>query len=206
MRATWKVDHREFDRTLREYRRISKRTPDVIVNTKGFYIARGAVRHSVRASTAAIRAFIRQDSGRIAGMIINKARGKRGQKGLYGDRMTEAIALMLAARLKGRGFLGSGWLPAVKALQPFAERKGGVPRVPTQKGTKGYGKPARGGGWVAKAIICNLTGSRWDTRGEGLRKANRALQRAFDAEVRSMREYIEQHLAKDARRAGIRKL
>ncbi len=50
--VTFRLDRREFDRTLNEYRKYSKRDVATIVNTKAFYIARGATRKTPKASQA----------------------------------------------------------------------------------------------------------------------------------------------------------
>lgn len=207
MQPTFRIDHREFDRTLQKYRELSKRSVQVIVNTKAFYIARRAVIETPRAKISEIKRFVSADGGAIMGKIINKRRGERGEKGLYGAEMTTAIGLVLAARLRSRAFLASGWLPAVKALEPLAERIGGA--VPRKDRTakefgqaKGYGKPASSG-WTVRAIFANLAAARWD-RGGQARLGMTALQKAFDFEVKSMKDYIQRKLNKAAYQAGVK--
>lgn len=206
MKVTWRIDRRDFDRTLRVYRQYSKRDPETIANTKGFFIARRATVETVRATPQAIRKFIGKDRGRIIGMLINKRRGERGEKGLYGAEMMKEVETVLAARLRSRAFLASGWIPAIKALQPLAEKRG-APRADRTAKTfgqaKGYAMPARGAGWVAKAIIVNMAAARWDKGGQA-KHGQAALQRAFDFEARSMREYIERKQREAATKAGVR--
>src|SRR5690242_8413843 len=108
MKISWRIDRRDFDRTLAVYRRYSRRDPATIANTKAFYIARRASVETVRARPQAIRRFIGKKRGRIIGMLINKRRGLRGEKGLYGAAMMKEVEVVLAARLRSRAFLASG--------------------------------------------------------------------------------------------------
>lgn len=206
MKPTFRINRKDFDATLRRYREFSKRSPEVIVNTKAFYIARRATIETAKASKQSIQRFIRLDSGAVIGRIINARRGKRGEKGLYGDAMAEAVALVLAARLRSRAFLASGWLPAIKALEPYAEKRGAPrqDRVSKEFGqAKGSGKPARGAGWIAKAIIINMAAARWD-RGGQAKHGQVALQKAFDFEVKSMLAYIERKMREAGEKAGVK--
>ncbi len=54
MAISFKVDTREFDRTLKKYTQFSKRDIPVICNTKAFYIARRATKETKKASEAKI--------------------------------------------------------------------------------------------------------------------------------------------------------
>ena len=157
-------------------------------------------------SAAEIRKFIGQDGGAIIGKIINKRRGARGEKGLYGKDMTKAIAVVNAARLKSRAFLKSGWLWAIKTLEPLAEKRG-VPRVDRSAKRIGQAKgsaiPARQG-WRVVSKIINTVTSAWDKREGADKIAEPALQRAFNAETQSTKEYIERKQRESARAAGIR--
>ncbi len=205
--ATFRVNTREFTATLRRYREFSRRDPETICNTKAFYIARRATVLTPKASGARIRKFVRAERGAILGKIINRRRGASELKGLWGKAMAEAVALVLAARLRSAAFLKSGWLPAIRRLEPYAERTGGRPprmeRATHQYGApKGEAKPARPG-WMARAIIANMAQARWD-KGGALKLLTKSLQAAFDFEARSMKEYIERKLRQTARRAGIK--
>lgn len=205
-RVTFKFRTDEFTRTLRIYRQYSKRDPDTIVNTKAFYIARAAVLNTPKASAKAIREYVKADSGRIIGMMINKRRGSRGEKGLWGDAMAKAVGLVLAARLRSAAFLKSGWLSAIKTLEPLAEKRGAprADRSPKQIGKpKGYAVPARSGGWIAKSIIANLAQAKWD-KGKAMDHGLTALKKAFDHETASMKEYIERKMHETAKKSGIK--
>jgi len=207
--TAFKIDTREFDRTLRQYALASSRTIPSIVNTKAYYIARRAVAETPMANTQDIRDFIRSDSGAVAGRIINSRRGKRGEKGLYGIEMAKAVAAMLAKRLRGRAFIKSGWLWAVKKLEPHAEKVGGRPSLGKGK-PKTIGKPKGGArqapssGWSCSAQIFNTVTAAWDSRNEVENVATPALARAFEFERQSMIAYMEKRLKKSAQSLGIR--
>lgn len=198
---------RDFTATLRRYAQYSKRDIPTIINTKAFYIARRATVETPAVDASKIREFIGKDGGEIIGKIINKRRGSRGEKGLYGKAMTKAIAVVRAARLRSRAFIKSGWLWAVKDLEPYAEKIGGGPRVDRKAkrigAAKGSAKPATQG-WSVRAQIVNTVTAKWDKEEGAAKIAEPALQRAFDAETQSMKEYIERKQRKAAKEAGIK--
>jgi hypothetical protein len=199
-------DMREFTSTLRKYSLLSSRDPKVICDTKAFYIARRATVETKSVTASEIREFIGRDGGETMGKIINKRRGARGEKGLYGKDMTKAIAVVKAARLRSRAFLKSGWLWAIKALEPFAEKRGAPRADRTAKligQAKGAAVPATQGWRVVSKIINTVTAA-WDKREGADKIASPALQRAFDAETQSMKDYIERKLRSSAKEAGIK--
>lgn len=206
-----RFDHREFDRTLRKYAMISKRTIPEIINTKAFFICRRAVVETAKASGQNIRKFIRSDSGEHIGKIINARRGAKGLPGLYGAKMAEAVATVLAARLRSVAYVKSGWLPAIKNLAPLVPKKTGAPRqdrAARQVGQeKGSAIPARPG-WSVKATIVNAigaTGDRAKEHSEAIKKYGEpALKKAFDFETNSMKEYMESKFKQAAKESGIR--
>lgn len=207
--ATFRIDRREFDKTLKEYRQFSKRDAATICNTKGFYIARRATVETEKAKKSKIRADLMTE-GRlpapIAALIVNARRGAEGLQGLFGAAMRKAVNELIKARKVAT--LAAGWIPAIKAFEPLAEKRGAPRQAPQAKiegqaGKKGYGTPAKEG-WRPKAILANLIGAKWDTAGTAEGVATPALQRAFDAEERSMKDYIERKLKESAKKAGIR--
>lgn len=219
------MDTREFDSTMKRYREFSSRTPEKIVNTKAFYIARRAVIETPKADKKDIAAdlgrFIKsgKKQGRLrlakgrfhnaplAALIVNARRGAKGLPGLFGTAMTEAIKVIIGARMRSIAFLKSGWIQSIKAFEPFAD-KIGAPRTDSsakQVGqAKGLGRPAIGQGWNAKAVLANLAGENRNNKVALSKYGAPALQRAFDAEALSMRQYIEKKMAEDAAAAGIK--
>lgn len=210
---TFKLDEREFKRTLEKYRQFSRRDVPEIVNTKAFFIARAAVVYTPKADSSAVRKFFNRQTQKLVGMIINKRRGARGEKGLYGDAMAEAQAMMKASRLRSIAFIKSGWLPAIKTLEKLTRYRRGAERSEAgntiglvhQIGKeKGKAKPARSGGFYARAIITNMAEARHDTRDALEQFGGPALQRAINHETDSMKQYIEEKLRASAKEAGIK--
>jgi hypothetical protein len=209
-----KLDTREFQRTLSEYRKLSKRSEPEIVNTKGFFIARRAVVETFKADKGSIRKAFDRKTAKIVGMLINARRGKRGEKGLYGDKMAEAVAMVKAARLRAISFVKSGWLPAIKTLGALTKYRRGVARNEEGSGIgrvkqigkpKGSAKPAVISFGIVRVIITNMAlRSRKTTTNSGEEIATKGLQRAIDYETNSMKSYIEMKMREDARKAGIK--
>jgi hypothetical protein len=185
---------------------LSRRDVKTICDTKGFYIARRSVLETPKVSAAAVKSSVRWRQGEFIGRIINKRRGARGEPGLYGDAMAEAVGLVLAARLRSRAFLRSGWISAIKKLEPLAEKRGAprADRTVKQVGqAKGYAQPAVTGVWITKTIIANLAQAKWD-KGAAQNHGMAALDRAFAFETQSMRDYIERKMKAAATKAGVR--
>lgn len=220
--VNFKIRTTEFDRTLKEYRKYSKRDLATIVNTKALFIARRAILETPKANKNQIArelgrmvksgknaGKLRLKSGSqhdapLAALIINKRRGPG--RGLYGSMMEEAIRQLLSARNRSIAFLKSGWIGAVRKLLPFADRGGPrQDRVAKEYGqAKGDATPARDNSvWKTKATITNSADSTHDKTGALIKYGGPALQRAFNAEEASMREYIERKLRESARQAGI---
>lgn len=206
MKASIKIDTSEFRATLKEYKEYTKRDLATILNTKGFYIARGAARETLRVSVSKIRSELRAGSSieadaPLAAVIINARRGAANQKGLFGDELKKAVAAFIKARIKSRAFMAAGFIPAIKAFEPFAERKNRAPkadRAVKQFGSpKGSGTPARPDSWISRAVITNTAASKHDKGGaEGVAIAG--LQIAFDDEIVSMRKHIEDKMQETA--------
>ena len=199
----------EFQRTLRQYVQYSKRDVPTIVNTKGYYIARAAVWFTEKSKPSAIGRWFSKGSQAVIGKIINKARGKRGEKGLYGESMHDAQMMVRAGRLRHIAFLKSGWIPAIKSLERLAERPGKAkPRDKKAEliaNPKGGATPASGGLISARAIIFNSAEARKGTTKDPLGTIGlKGLEKAVAFETTSTLGYIARKLKESARRAGIK--
>jgi hypothetical protein len=199
----FRIDRREFDRTLQEYVKYTGRTHAVICNTKAFYILRRATLETPKASKAIIKSDLMQ-IGRlgapIAALLVNQGR----HPGLRGPEMKRAISDLIKSRRVAT--LRAGYVQGIKDLEPYAEKRGApkMDRAAKQFGQpKGFGKPATEG-WVCKSIFANLAGAKWDTKQTADAKAMPALQRAFDAEERSTKDYIERKQREAAEQAGVK--
>ena len=209
MNPTAKVDTREFQQTLERYKRVSRRTNPEIVNTKSYFIARRAVVETIKADKGKISAFFGRRTQKVVGMIINKRRGEKGQKGLYGDAMAEAQALMKAARLRSVSFIKSGWIWVIKELEPYTTTRRNAARkessVVTRDRPKGGATPAREAAFHVKAIIENSAQSKHSTTPEAIIKFGLpALQKSIDFERASMVKYMEDKYREAAEKSGIK--
>lgn len=144
----------------------------------------------------------------IAALIIQKRMAAKGERSpFYGKSRAAGRALMmrmikqlLAARLKSIAFIKSGWLPAVKALAPFAERRGQPPIDTSAKQigqAKGDARPALNN-FNPVAQIINLASARRDGRGALVRVGSAGLARAYNGETASMVDYIDSHMKPDS--------
>jgi hypothetical protein len=235
-----RVNHREFDATIKRYSEFSRRDLSVIVNTKAFYIARRAVIETPKADKQQVAAELRGQRTKnvtskrgkvravnytLAQLIVMARRALKGESTAKKDIKAD-VKSFIASRLRSIAFLKSGWLPAIKRLEPLAEKigGGGGPR-PTKSNTgtqygraKGAATPAVAG-FKPKASILNDALPRPHGRGllgkiisrihnpdraKALAKVQPALQKAFDAETQSMKDYIAKKLKKSAQQSGIK--
>ena len=180
------------------------------INTKLFFIARRAVIETPKADKTKFGR-IYDKTGAIIGRVINKRRGLRGEKGLYGEAMAKAVETVLVARRKSVAFLKSGWIPAIKKFEPFVKQKRGVAR--NDSSAKMVGRPKGEGhvatpGFKVSGIIINAIGTagkRATPHNAALLKFGQpALQKAFDHETSSMLEYIARKMKDSARKIGIK--
>lgn len=135
----------------------------------------------------------------LVALLINAKRGKSGQKGLQGADMQQAADNFKANRVKSAAFIASGFIPAIKAFEPLAERKGQAPPRSSEAKELGIGRQIGYGitaqpSFVAFAVIVNTAAS-LDDQGKALEIfGTRGLQIAINDEVRSMQQYIERKM------------
>ncbi len=236
-----KWDQSVFDATLREYIEVNRtRTLPVIVNTKLFYIGRGAVRLTPKTDPWKITSTLGQmttvnrlnktgkrmvkrrlaymvKAGRadltkvpLAAAMINSSkrrqdRGLAPRKGLYGAAMADAIRKLLGGRHRTVAYLKSGWLPGIAQVGVGADKSKAPPGDSAARvygEPKGMGIPAQtapAGTMLFKAMMENRAGTRKDQDMAALHKyGTRPLEQAYRDEERSMRDFMEQQMAKDA--------
>jgi hypothetical protein len=207
-----------------------------VLNKKAFFITRRAVRETPATTKGQITSALgkitrtktkgtlmhlsaaretykhlqgREAEAPLAALIINARRGRKGEPGLQGTAMTAAIASLIAARSRSPSFLKSGWLPAIKMLEPLVTDKRGAPSG-SYRGAKQYGvakgasMPARPG-WKVRCVIENTVRESGKRANDALiRKGGPALQRAFDFEAASMAGEVARRLYESARQLGIK--
>jgi hypothetical protein len=230
-----KWDQSVFESTLQEYQKWSKRTWQVIINTKAWFIARKATWFTMKADRARVKTGLGQivtvnrlsKSGKkvvrkrvigslrknsdgipLAALIIQKREASAGNRSpFYGRSKSAGIALMnrlimklMNSRERSIAFLKSGWLKSIRTLTPLADRKGqpAMDSEAKQIGRpKGDCKPADSS-FKPICEIINLASARRDHRGALSRYGSRGLQRAFDDETASMKEYSNMKMRADA--------
>ena len=106
----------------------------------------------------------------------------------------------LGARLKSIGFLKSGWLPAIRKLvAATGYSRGKIPVDVKQKGRpKGRALVAKENSVNPVVEIENNATPTGKQGQQAMAMMTAALQKAFDRETASMREYIARKLQKDA--------
>ncbi len=226
-------DQSVFDKTLARYVEVNRtRTLPVIVNTKLFYIGRGAVRLTPKTDPWRITSTLGQvttvqrmgkrgrmvnrrmaylpksgrlDKAPIAALMINKRRQAMGQPGLYGAEMERAVRKLLGARRRSVAYLKSGWLPGIGIVSMGADKSKAPPGDSAARiygEPKGWGLPAQtapAGTMMFKALMENRAGTRHDRNMAALRKyGTRPLEQAYRDEGRSMNDFMEAQMVKDA--------
>lgn len=222
-KVTW--DDARFKRILTEYLKVTSRDTVVAVNTKGFYIARAATRETLKAGKEKIQnelgriISIQKTSKKgtkyyrkglvlthgaehpdapLAALILNKRKGRHQEPGLYGRDMKWAIRHLIGARRRSNAFIASGWIDAIKALEPLADR-GKRPEMASATEMKRYGVPkgeaipAIVGSNIVCQIINNAIAKR-DKKDAIGKYGGDGLRAAFEHEAASMIQYLEQKL------------
>jgi hypothetical protein len=202
----------------------SKRDWRQVFDTKGFFIARRATVDTKKASAAEIRKLRERaiiGTGTKAGKqikvrdtlastqaarILQASLRKAGKPAIRVRDLPAAVRSFIGARLRSIAYLKSGWIPAIKTLEPLAD----VARKPRMDNSgkvfklpKGGAKPARNL-WRTSCEIFNAAVTRKSADQGLVRYGRPGLQAAFDAEVRSMKDYIERKMTARAKSLGIR--
>jgi hypothetical protein len=161
----------------------------------------------VKRREAVLRAGSQHDAP-LAVLILQKRMATAGKSSPFKGRsrsagrrlMDKLVKKMLGARLRSIAFIKSGWLPAVKILAPFADRRGapGLDSSAREFGrAKGTAEPARSS-FNPVAKIMNLASARHDKKNALIRYGSQGMQRALDGEAASMDRYVEERTKPDA--------
>ncbi len=183
---TFKIDSTEFQRTIREYARVSSHTPAEICNKKAYYIARKAIWFTHKANFGQMAdelgQFLRVITSKsrfgtltsrgqgqhnsadlhpapLLALIINKRRGDKGLPGLYGKAMRDEFRKVFGARARSIGFIKSGWIAAREAFKKWGGGNKGLP--PSERDVKQVGQP-KGGATIAKEGIWKCEAILWN--------------------------------------------
>ncbi len=128
--------------------------------------------------------------------------------GLYGKDMRNAIRALINARKRSNAFIASGWIDAIKTLEPLADRGGGKrPQMASASEMKRYGTakgaaaPAVMGSTIIVKIL-NKAMARRDKKDALGKYGSVGLAKAFEDEANSMLDYIDEKMQKAARKAN----
>lgn len=230
-RLSW--NQNVFDAILRQYLQVCSRDAVTTVNTKGFYIARAATRLTLKAGKEKIEAGLGKivsvektskkgtlyyrkgleltkgtthPEAPLAGLIINARMGRHNKPGLQGRAMKWAIRHLIGARKRSNAFIASGWIDAIKTLEPLADR-GRRPQMASTTEMKRYGTakgeaiPAVLGANVIVKIVNNAIAKR-DKKDAIGHYGGAGLIAAFESEANSMLEYLERKMSRSTAAAN----
>jgi hypothetical protein len=210
------LDTRQFEKKMNEYLQYTKRGVSEALNQKAYFIARNAVGTTKAATKEEIESDLRAASKKYprapsAAILVNRERGMKGLPGLCGAKMIRAVERFIRKRQAHRNFLRSGWIPAIKKLEPLVEQKRGpslASTVSSGRSALGPGKAYYGGVSPAKVSISPVVAI-WNSINTKTNLAKvknfliEGLRKAIDMEIASMDVYIERKLKEAARKAGI---
>ena len=232
--TTITIDTREFDRALRLYYEVSKSTMAEIINRKAFFIA---LRTMAKTPVMSRSQFSRSMATTVwaqratgpGGMVkrIYALAQKAVAGGAYGGRMKLEAREFARSRIRSRGYLKGGWLPALAVLSKTYQKGADyfkqlgalkrakidsyVDRARVESGrvnpAHGYGRAAKPGPSIVAEIANHIAGRLKGVMAAGVRaKAQAALQDAFNAETASMIKEAERRLIDDSIRIGRRRV
>jgi len=205
MAEAFRLNKTEWNRVFPRYMELNKRDLALNINTKLFFIARRAVIETPKAKLGPLTKAIAV----MLAKIINKRRKAGGERGIRGQDMADEVKKVWSARRSSVAFLKSGWLPSIKKLEGHIDpkfRRGAArnDRSAKQRGApKGFAIVASPG-WRVGGKIENHALARRDKKEALALYGGPALQRAFDFEIASMRQYIERKMRDTAKSLGIR--
>lgn len=210
MSITIKVDTRAFNRTFKEYMKLTKRSLVESCNQHAYYMARDAVLTTKAATKDEIAESLNKPSTKypevqLAAILVNAERGKQGKKGLTGEKMKSAVEKFIRKRQSHRNFLRSGWIPSIKKLAQLVPKKNGTP-IPsgTVKKGRNYGgtTPARDSmfSWRVFTTIWNSATGKVDHQGRAIRYLQTGAKEAIEMERLSMVKYIQRKIAEANKR------
>ena len=199
MAAKMKLNTAEFDRTMAKYLSLSKKTIAEVVNKKAYFIAANALKLTVKADRKELNAFVR-DKRRVAATLIKMFKLKRPFD------LKEYQKKLGKFRRRTIGYIAAGWVMAVRILGRAARMPRRVKGATMKGRPKGSARFANKKNWNPVAKIINSTGHS-AKQARALKKYGQpALDKAFNNEMRSMKQYIEGKLKNTARKSGIRRV
>jgi len=214
------VDTRQFSRAMSQYLATTKRDLADATNRIAFDVSRWAIEETKRSDKQAIQSLNKKEwwpkyiAKRIGGRGVGATFTRKGQsrrvhfQGNFTRAQARTVsAKIIAARIRSRAFIASGFISAAK---DFASRVFGEKRVP-RRGTGGSEKPTGRGiparpGTKPVAWIVNtaLNAFKFSSRPNAMPVAQAALQRALTRKTRDLQEVIRKRLARTAKQFSAR--
>jgi len=212
-RIKLEVDAKRFNKVLRKYLEISGKGFVDEVNKRAFNICLKSIRYTKSATDKRIKRDLlkgaktqppkrkkrkkgagkgRRKKAPVGAILINYARGKRGEPGLHGKAMAAQLTKNIQSRQMGRGFMKAGWLGAADDIRPHLKKKKAKP-----KGQSSFSRKGRG---VAASILQmkpNATivhGVPWADK---VPAAVKGLKKAYRQETRDMLIYLKRKIKED---------
>ena len=214
MQPTLTCNKKQFDGTLVEYMKWSRKQPAEIINAKLFFIALQATQTTQKANPNDIRSELNQPARKFPDKTIGEIivmgdltrRGKMYKKAkTLAKHLATKVEKLIKRRINAIGFLATGWFPAVRKLQE-AVKRGDINfsrRYAPKKaqGVKFFGNdkgdvtPARPNDTNARGTIYNYIGQIIGKGKKGISShlkqiLQEGLDKAVQAEVSSMISYI----------------
>ena len=235
MASTVKMDMRELNSALKDYMKVSQKSLAEVVNQKAFFIARGAVRLSDRASSEMIATELGKNGTTVRLVVTGKNAGRFKKTGFtirnssLAEKILRArihakggvqpskadflatVKRFIMARVKSAAFIAAGWIPSIKYFEARVKSRGGAP--PMDRSVKLKASKPLGGaeaakpGWNVRAILWNSAIARHSKNGDAAlsKVGGEALRKSVAAEVKSMREHVAKKLQEDANMHSTRK-
>lgn len=211
--------------------RVNKSLPE-LCNQHGYFVALNAMKATPKATAAKIIACLRANVGgshltkprkgsdkKPHAVIrfyqaeastpwlykkINRARGKKGKKGLYGEKMRSAVSGFVNSRINAIGTLKGGFVRLLQILAPFTRYGGFIPSglpVPRSSG-RGSATPARGGLYTPQTILEYTLNSKSGSHPIGIYPAVQdAFRTAMNAETLEMVKHLDLIIDAEIKRA-----
>src|SRR6185436_6892207 len=168
-----------------------KTTPQKIESDLGKVVSVGMV---VKGKKRTKKTVSLSNSSRIGGapraaLIINKALGRKGEKGLNGAKMRAAMVKLIGARKRSINYVRASWIFGQRVLDKFVKSKAGAPST---TGIKPIGN--RRGGAIPAMPAPTTKGSVFMWLNKFTAFAEKittvGLTKAFQKEIRSMQDYM----------------
>lgn len=202
------MDASRFNKALRDYMTYTKRDVVEIVNQKAFWSAIGAFRNTYQADKTSVTTDLNAASTRAPGLTVAEFMALQKLRS-EGTKYPKITAVRKEARKiinKRKGavkFLKSGWLPAIKALAPFAPNKSNLLDRNTSRGN-----PApKGGASPSSPLISSLRAEAtlWNSIvADGDNKSHnymvQGLESSMNEQAADMEAYVKRKMDRNAER------